>query len=822
MNSQAHAAVNTVGVHTVVMLWVGVTSALMILLISVAYFDVPLAVVGGGVVAYSIIRLLRIEVAWQLRRVSVWVVAILAAALLLRLDLFPNLMGGQDQGLYTNLARVLLRERSLVFDDAFRSQLPSALQLLYDQSHMASVTALGAGRFTIDFYPLHPAWMAASGWLLGNRYFTGSLLFFSFLGLVGAYRLAGELYDSRVAARLALALFGLNPALVFFAKFPVAETVASAFAVNGFLFWLRGSRTDNARLRVFFYAVSLLCFNGLFYTRPQFIIYLPFIVLLVCGCFLPIAASEKRVSCLRFSAALLLVFGVSLLFYRFVQPTLFEAMVYDHFANVANSSRMYLVLVVATTAIAGAFGVAWLTWQLNSRGVDMRLRLYSFAAATAPYLIALAVLAAIPSIIALYQTGEMSPFHFSVPVGEDAFIIRYHVVYRWAQLVSPIGLLLLIALPAFRMQWSLPAWLAVAFLATCFVVVLAQPTIPYLYYYGRYLSSEIVPASLIVLAGLFAALWQRRHRRTVVVLLTPILVYFAAFSAVQYGRVESETTAFYGEVARITTPNDVIVFPDKIDQLTVALRLSYGRQVFVLVPSRADLASPGETLRALLDWSTSSAARVIVASTARVDSRGFRFLGAFEFGYNFFTNGEHAHHLGIYQPQRFSRLLLPYHHVGKPRRARRETWRFYEVEADAQIGDVCSGTIDVALGGAYAPDLTGFGAPEREGRLLDGPSGRFRCSVPADGAVPHSVSIDATAFGGTTRRVQISVNGATPLEYVFDPTQPHRVLSIPITTSAGRKVVVDFRLPGAVAPAEEGSNRAARRDSISVKSFRFE
>ena len=53
--------------------------------------------------------------------------------------------------------------------------------------------------------------------------------------MAGAYHLALEIDGRKSVAKLFTALIAINPALVFFAKFPVGETVAMAFALNGFV-----------------------------------------------------------------------------------------------------------------------------------------------------------------------------------------------------------------------------------------------------------------------------------------------------------------------------------------------------------------------------------------------------------------------------------------------------------------------------------------------------------------------------------------------------------------------------------------------------------
>jgi len=127
-----------------------------------------------------------------LRLVTIFVIGSLS--LLFRWSPYNFEQGGQDQGLYVNMATTLGRWGSVRFPDAFRQTLDSGARAIYDQTLLYSYSLIDSTKSitTIEFYPLHPAFMAMSQTVFGGLG-AQSLTIFSMLGVLAAWYLAIEI-----------------------------------------------------------------------------------------------------------------------------------------------------------------------------------------------------------------------------------------------------------------------------------------------------------------------------------------------------------------------------------------------------------------------------------------------------------------------------------------------------------------------------------------------------------------------------------------------------------------------------------------------------
>ncbi len=807
-----------ISLYSLLVLGVSLASILAIALVCVRSFDVPLLLLLTVLLLAAVIRLSGVSIDWTMPRIGVGLVVLVALALFLRSDLDPHLKGGQDQGLYTNMSTQLLRSQALEYKDEFRTSLSNEEAQLYDRAPMASINLVDPekSKYSIAFYPLHPIWMAMSTWAFGQNYHTVSLLLFAALGIIGGYQLTLLLFGSRRAAKLAAVFLALNPVLVFFSKFPVTEVVAFAFTVNGFVFFLRACREESSRRRRWLYLLTaVLCFNGLFYTRMQFFLYIPFMGLLFAYALVAVHQPwYRRVAMMVFPVSLVITFVISMAFYYQYQPVLFDGIVSGHIDKLKKLGLLVAICLVLLAMGVLAYFAARQRTLAVLEWVNARILRWDNVAI---WLLPLALLASLPSAISLYQTGSLEPFSWTVPTGADPFLIRYHAIFRLAQMMSPVGVALLLFLPVFRIRWSGAAKFGILFLALIWAAVLTQPVIPYLYYYGRYLAGEMLPYSLILTAALIAYLWDSRWRRLGMAIAAFQCLYFLVFSAVQYNRVEGEDPRFYSRVAELVSRNDVIIASGLDDTQLVALRVSYALNVYSLT-ARGNVPLPYEngTWERLEAVARQKGGRLYLLTNQAPDSLQEQLVERIPFKVGYMSNGEHSQGGNIYAARALGPMLLPFRYqkaeVGI---------NLYKVEAKT-FGRVanssCVDELGLTTDGAIlVKGLEGFSAAEGHGRWTDGKHASYSCVLP-DGLSARTVEIEASAYlpNGRPQRVGISVNGGAVREYEFTTDNDSQRLVIPVEDTERRSLTVEFDLPDAISPQQAQSAGDARVLGISI------
>jgi hypothetical protein len=663
--------------------------------------------------------------------------------------------------------------------------------------------------------------MAISRWLFGEGRHTLSLLLFSGLSIAGGALLAKELFASDRAATLAAFFLAINPALVFFSKFPVTEVVAFAFTVNGFLFLLRAVGSDHSGERRFFCLASFLCFTSFLFVRIQFFMFVPFFGLLLAAAILgPDNTFARRRLIVTFVTALFLAFAVSLLFYFLFQRRLFDAIVLGRVGS----------LLTAPAGIGGAVGLlllgtvtALLKWTGSAR-IDAFNRWTRSGLQLAPWLLACTLLASVPSVVSLYRGDVLSPVRFSVPIGDDRWLIRYHAVYRLSLMLSPVGVLLLLAAPMVKTKWNTSVLLGFVFLATVWFAILLQPDVLYLYYYGRYLVGEAVPYALILVAGLLAHMWSNGWPATARLLTAVICGYFLVFSAAQYNKHESEDTRFYPAIQGSVSGRDVLIATGVDDRQVVPLRLYYGLRVFPLTDGRGQpFPLNQEALQELRTLVRHEGGALYLLTPRRLEGRGTVFLHEAQFRESFLTNGEHFRGGVLQRASGASRLMLPVEQDSLS-----QSFRLYRLDddvSDSLFNFHCVEELDLSIAGAvYVHGLYGFSGAEDHGRWTDGRRAGYSCRLP-NGFKARRLRLEvAMAYTpGTYRQaVTVSTNGSVPVERVYSADEAPREIDIPLVNQTEETLTIDLALQDPISPKQLEGSRDDRQLGISIRRIRID
>ena len=169
------------------------------------------------------------------------------AALLLFLGavallLWPGerILGGNDPGVYLATGASIARTGGIVLQDAQLAAVPSELRPALFSTLIGQwwllpgfyVTDWASGEVTPQFLHLYPTWLALFCAAGGLDLALLAIPAFPLLGLGALYFLTRRVVG-RGAAPVALVLLALNPAMIWFSREPMSETLAMVLVIGG-------------------------------------------------------------------------------------------------------------------------------------------------------------------------------------------------------------------------------------------------------------------------------------------------------------------------------------------------------------------------------------------------------------------------------------------------------------------------------------------------------------------------------------------------------------------------------------------------------------
>lgn len=587
------------------------------------------------------------------RRDKVWLLAVSAVGLFFRWGPYGLVQGGQDQGLYVNMAATLRRYGSVEFVDQFRAGLSPLLQNWYDRTVLSSFTLLDPATSVtnIEFYPLHPALMAIASWLGGgNGHIAMTVV--SMIGVVAAWHLGRAIDPLGWTPHIFGFLMAVNPAMVFFAKFPVSESAAATFVILGFLYMIRAIRAQNSRIGVVFGVLSVCSFHCLMYVRWQFLLYLPFftIVILVALLMRRNQAGWNRAVAVSFASCVL--FGVSMVFYITKQRNMFEP-VKDSIVDMLPSTRI-VSMFGAVSAI-----LVVIVWVLHR---NFREAVHNFidgpVRRLVPFLFPASLFLAVPGIIDLYQGEPMPPWGYVPPGSADPYSFRFHALYRVFQFVGPLLVVAVIA-PFVKRKWSTTFAALMLFTTLCWLGILLRPFVPYLYYYGRYLVVDLVPAVILIASIVMAYMMATRFRFVAWGLIALSLAYGALFSWQLMGRHEGENANFFPQMAAQVDDRDIVVVSSASQQLMVPMRGIYGMDTLAVPELVEGGPTSADLFREFSRLAVDRGGRVLYLVLYGSGPGDMTPLWEGDFVDSYFTNTDHFRGGGLANYVSRRRLLLP-------------------------------------------------------------------------------------------------------------------------------------------------------------------
>lgn len=533
-------------------------------------------------------------------------VLVIAVGLLFRLPPFVYVLGGQDQGLYFNMAMELASSGGFLPTDPVLASISDATTratYLEGNTFRPAVYLPGiyvtADGLEFQFYRLFPVWLGLFADLFGVKGAAYGLTFLSLVSLLFFQRLAHLVSGSATAGLVAGILLAVNPLHAFFSKFPLTEVPTLAFSAMSFTYLATFWRASGSRAHGRFIALSAISIGMLFLTRITGFMYLPFVLAIAILAALFDVDQARRQGVTIWAALVVLLYTFSVL-YGLEWSTRYSTDIYiAAFASTLGGNWTMLLLAAGVGAI-----LAWLgAWAIASRE-SIRLgvvgRVEPLAAPVLPLLVlAVAALGAYKAyrlgFTEAYATDPWLGGRWGLS-GQGYRSLRSTSLVVSAMYLSPF-VFIGIFLCAFRASLTPLLYLLGLFVTWWlgYAAVLVW-SVPYQPYYARYQISEVVPYALLFVVCTWALLDSSRLRSALGWLLLAGGLYSVVLVSLQVGKNEHQGVLESMDkiTARFDTGDLVIVdrqihAPQAVE-LTTAMLLTY--RLNVMGMHRQDLATP--------------------------------------------------------------------------------------------------------------------------------------------------------------------------------------------------------------------------------------
>ncbi len=538
--------------------------------------------------------------------------AILIVALAFRLMPFNYVMGGQDQGVYVNMSAhyqkqgapfftddvresIDSRDIKKIYDDSLfkRLQVPRKIDGMYEGGFAPGVYIKDwdASRDVFQFYHLHPLWMAMFAANFGSDARLLSLTFFSLLSILGFYCLSLELSNNRTVAFLTAFFIAINPLHAFFSKFPVSEVPALAFSSFGFYYmarmWnsLKKSETVNGQSWKM-YCLSLGCFFCFFLTRISGFMYIPLFLSLCLGSLIYLSDKRERRFLSSFFIILMLLYLLSVCYGLY---TSFPYSMKIYAKTIGKLGHQYGIGVLsALIAISISILALAQACRFNEKFISFLKKTIGFGIDKIPIILFVILAIGLLKLLLLgytdYYIGngwlnnrwgivhkELSSLgHGSIVVAVkyiSPFLFCIFLVFIYDLNKTFFGRIILLFLAGF--------WFYIAFLLW---------TIPYEFYYARYLLSEIVPYTILAALLGVATVHQNRFKGFLIAVMLLSSGYFLYSTSLQLGYdVSRNPKNALDSIAEQIAGDDLLLITGNlihVNQVVAPMRFYYDKNIF--------------------------------------------------------------------------------------------------------------------------------------------------------------------------------------------------------------------------------------------------
>ncbi len=430
------------------------------------------------------------------------IIGIILLALVFRHPPYKMIHGGQDQGLYVNMSAHFQRGDETCFNDEFRNSIKDLeLQKIYDKNRFPTKYQPGTydaeceNEIVFQFYHLFPLWMSGFGELFGDasRYY--ALTFFALISLLGLTLLLFELTGSKPISILFGLFLALNPLHAFFSKWPVTEIPALAFTSIGLWLFVRtwnSLKSITQKEIVIFTFFSSVFFSLYFFTRISGFIFAPFIFfLLSLGIWKQIFNKPLQALCLFIFSGTAIVLYLISIFYGLEFSPNYSNRIYE--ITFSKLSGFYLPLILILTSTIVIFYLISIKKNLEIQ-VKLEKQITNGINILFPILFCLIILLGAEKIFSNEALYNGHNWRYALM----KFTFPSLLIYSGVILI-PIS-----AIIYFRnYKYKFNSVFLIFLFAPIVYKLYLNPSIPYQFYYSRYLVSELLPYSLLFVFYLF-------------------------------------------------------------------------------------------------------------------------------------------------------------------------------------------------------------------------------------------------------------------------------------------------------------------------------
>ena len=528
------------------------------------------------------------------------VVALVIGAFALRWNTATYVYGGQDPGVYTNIASTFADRGSWVLRDPLLEELKERQDLrdYYVANSMRKIsknargswqgnmlpgvylTDLDKNEWVSQFYHVNTVWLAIGQWVLGIEWKGLTLSLLSSLTIIAAYLITARVTASPSAGIAAAFLLSTSAAHSYIATFPVSEAVAGFFFLSAL-----------AMLTAGFQLTSILPFAALFLTRITGFATAPLVLLSLAWMVLKRRDTRAAWTGLGIVAA----YSISVWW----GLTFSAPYAKDIYRGKLGISRSLLEHAPETFVLIGA---VWLLgclvalrfhhlWRPLCR-IILRYRTGIALGAIALVLIALGFRSYLLAFTDEYVRHRWFGIRWNM-AGRGIESLTFLSIYSLSLMISPLGLLAFIIglgqIGRRAVRNAAFAPLAICALGFFAALTIKQLTTPYLYYFGRYLVSELLP--LAIICGAICIHSLTRYLPKVKRLIVP--AYCVCVFAMLYPCLDArlkirEGRQFFEAISCLNeaTPGRSVILIDKKDfpevPVVTALRFSYQKPTFTM------------------------------------------------------------------------------------------------------------------------------------------------------------------------------------------------------------------------------------------------
>jgi hypothetical protein len=574
----------TISLYSIIFDWVVwsiITISLISIITLVLGLFVPKIVFFVGIASSILLTAYRLR-SYTVKPITIEVqllalLFLIVFALIFRLEPYPWIHGGQDQGVYVSMSAYFQREGQIFIEDAFLKDMPpnQIVALYLDNQNegefmLPGVYYGGNKDYYFQFYHLHPLWMAISADVLGTESRFYSLTFFSLLSIIGSYLLVINLTKSLTAAFFTALILAANPLHAFFSKWPVTEVMVLALSFLGFFYLYRSWHiaANQKRIDFWYLALSIFSFSLQFFVRISGFIFVPLLfIFLWAGIWLTYRGKScEGIVFKYFSLYSLIIYSGSVI-YGLCFSSQYSINIYNNsFSQVFGPSWVFYIFLLIVILLFFTAAFYCLTMKrVENKHFSELCEKYILKFGTILLVIAIIVAAGI-GLYKAYQLGYTDYYESSFynrfglsASGKGVFL--QSSITNWIIYTSPF-LLISAFIMMFRSKWDWHHLVMLFLIASVLIPNFAFRlwVIPYQYYYARYLLSEAVPYSIVLcMIIIFENSSQRiGYLRYGAIVLT--IIFYIILSSFQIGVEEGKRSyKILNDIAFHVDSNDLLL-----------------------------------------------------------------------------------------------------------------------------------------------------------------------------------------------------------------------------------------------------------------------